>query len=43
MYLIKAGDEEIIPGDEVEDARFFDIDELPAYYARRFTDIIESI
>ncbi len=42
-YLIKAGDEEISPGDEVEDARFFDIAELPDYYARRFSDIIESI
>ena len=42
-YLIKAGDEEITPGDEVEDARFFNIAELPDYYARRFSDIIESI
>ncbi len=24
-YLVKAGDEEITPGDEVEDARFFDM------------------
>jgi ADP-ribose pyrophosphatase YjhB (NUDIX family) len=43
IYLIKAGDEDIIPGDEVEDARFFNIDKLPDYYARRFSDIIESI
>ena len=43
MYLIKAGDEEIAPGDEVEDARFFDIAELPEYYIRRHSDIIESI
>jgi len=43
IYLIKAGDEEIIPGDEVEDVRFFNIDELPDFYARRFSDIIESI
>ena len=43
IYLIKAGDEEIIPGNEVEDARFFDIDELPDFYTRRFSDVIESI
>ena len=42
-YLIKAGDEEITPGDEVEDARFFDIAELPDYFARRHSDIIELI
>ncbi len=42
-YLIKVGDEEITPGDEVEDVRFFDIAELPDYYARRFSDIIASI
>jgi len=43
VYLVKAGDEEIIPGDEVEDAGFFDIAELPEHYARRFYDVIESI
>jgi ADP-ribose pyrophosphatase YjhB (NUDIX family) len=42
-YLIKAGDEEITPGDEVEDVRFFDIAELPDYYARHHSDIIELI
>ena len=42
-YLIKAGDEEIAHGDEVEDARFFDIAELPDYYVRRHSNIIESI
>ena len=42
-YLIKVGDEEITPGDEVEDVRFFDIAELPDYYARRHSDIIELI
>ncbi|MFC2001987.1 NUDIX domain-containing protein [Chloroflexota bacterium] len=42
-YLIKAGNEDITPGDEVEDARFFDIAELPDYYIRRYSDIIESV
>ena len=42
-YLIKVGDEKITPGDEVEDVRFFDIAELPDYFARRHSDIIELI
>ena len=42
-YLIKVGDEKITPGDEVEDIRFFDIVELPDYFARRHSDIIELI
>jgi ADP-ribose pyrophosphatase YjhB (NUDIX family) len=42
-YLVKVGDEEITPGDDVEDARFFDIAELPEYYVRRHSNIIESI
>ena len=42
-YLVNAGDEEITPGDEVEDARFFDITELSDNYARYFSEIIESI
>ncbi len=42
-YLIKAGDEEIAHGDEVEDARFFDITELPDHYVRRYSNVIESI
>ncbi len=41
-YLVKVGDEEITPGDDVEDARFFDIAELSENYARRISDIIES-
>lgn len=43
MYLVKADDGEIAAGDEVEDARFFDIDELPDYYARRFGKLLEEI
>ena len=42
-YLVEAGDEEPIPGHEVEDVRFFDINELPDHFARRFKDIIEEI
>jgi ADP-ribose pyrophosphatase YjhB (NUDIX family) len=42
-YLVKAGDEEITPGDEVEDARFFGIAELSDNYARYLGEIIESI
>ena len=42
-YLVEAGDEKMIPGDEVEDIRFFDIAELPDFYVRHFSDIIESI
>ena len=43
MYLVKADDGEIAAGDEVEDARFFDIDELPDYFARRFGKLLEDI
>ena len=42
-YLVNAGDEEVTPGDEVEDARFYDIAELSDNYARYFSEIIESI
>jgi ADP-ribose pyrophosphatase YjhB (NUDIX family) len=42
-YLVKAGDEEVIPGDEVEDAAFFNISELSDNYARHFKGIIESM
>ncbi len=42
-YVVKAGDEEPVPGDEVEDVRFFDIGELPDHFIRRFKDVIEEI
>ena len=42
-YLVKAGDEEITPSDEVEDARLFGIAELPDYYVRYNSNIIKSI
>ena len=42
-YLVKAADEALAPGDEVEDARFFDIDELPDDYVARHKAIIELV
>jgi ADP-ribose pyrophosphatase YjhB (NUDIX family) len=41
-YLVKVGDEEITPGDEVEDARFFDIAELSDNYAKLTMFLISS-
>lgn len=43
IYLVRTNDEGIVPGDEVEDARFFEIDDLPDYYVRRFSKVIESV
>jgi len=43
MYLVKVDDGEIAAGDEVEEAGFFDIDELPDYFARRFGKLLEDI
>ena len=42
-YLVKVKDEGLIPGDEVEDARFFNISELPDYYVNLFRDVIAEI
>jgi len=42
-YLVKVKDGELTPGDEVEDARFFDIADLPEYYLNIFKDVIEEI
>lgn len=42
-YLVRVGDEQPIPGGDVEDARFFDIAELPEYFAKRFKQVIEEI
>ena len=43
-YLVKVNAEELTPaGDEVEDARFFDIAELPSYYVELFGDVIEEV
>ena len=42
-YLVKVKGGKLIPGDEVADARFFDIAELPDYYVNLFKDVIEEI
>ena len=43
IYLVAVNDGEPIPGNEEEDARYFNEDELPEYYAGRFGDLIEEI
>ncbi len=43
-YLVKVKDGKLAPSeDEVEDARFFDIAELPDYYVSFLKDVIEEI
>lgn len=42
-YLVKVVDDNLIPGDEVEEARFFDIEELPDYFVDFFGEVIEEI
>jgi len=42
-YLVKVGDEKPTPGDEVEDAKFVDIADLPGYYFDIYKDLIEEI
>ena len=42
-YLVKVVDDNLIPGDEVEEVKFFDIDELPGYFVDFFKEIIEEI
>jgi len=43
-YLVKVDDEKPTPGgDEVEDARFFDVAELPSYYADLFKDVVQEV
>ncbi len=42
-YLVKVNRGKLVPGDEVEDVRFFDIAELPEYYLNIFKDVIEEI
>ncbi len=42
-YLVKVNGGKLTPGEEVEDARFFDIAELPVYYVNLFKDVIEEI
>jgi len=42
-YLVKVKGGKLNPGDEVQDARFFDIAELPDYYVNILNDIIKEI
>jgi ADP-ribose pyrophosphatase YjhB (NUDIX family) len=42
-YLVKIKSGKITPGDEVENAKFFDIAELPSYYVDIYKDLIEEI
>jgi len=43
-YLVRVADEELNPGsDEVQDARFFDIADLPGYYVHHFREVIEEV
>jgi len=43
QYLVKVTDDKLIPNDEVEDARFFNIPELPSYYTNLFQTTIAEI
>jgi 8-oxo-dGTP diphosphatase len=42
-YLVKVGNEELKPGSDVDDVRFFSVAELPDYYVELFSNIIKEI
>jgi len=42
-YLVKVADEELNPGTEAEDVRFFSVEELPGYYLELFKEVIEEV
>jgi len=42
-YLVRVANEELNPGSEIQDARFFDIADLPGYYVDRFREVIEEV
>jgi len=42
-YLAKVGNEELKPGSDVEDVRFFGVGELPHYYLDLFKEVIEEV
>jgi len=42
-YLVKVRNEELNPGTEAEDAKFFSVDELPGYYLELFKDVIDEV
>jgi len=43
QYLVKVGDEELIPGHEVEDVKYFDVADLPGQYVDFCREIIEEV
>jgi len=42
-YLVKVGNEELKPGSDEEDVRFFSVGELPDYYVDLFREVIEEV
>ena len=42
-YLVRVSGGELSPGEEVEDARFFDVSELPEHYVALFRDVIREV
>jgi len=42
-YLVKVKEGKLTPGEEVQDARFFDISELPEYYVNIHKETIKAI
>jgi len=42
-YLVRVANEELNPGSEVQDVRFFDIVDLPSYYVHRFREVIGEV
>ena len=43
VYLVEVEKGSSIAGDEVEQVKFFEIDQLPDYYVNRFRKTIEGI
>jgi len=42
-YLVRVKEEKLTPGEEVQDARFFDVSELPDYYRYIHREIIKEV
>jgi ADP-ribose pyrophosphatase YjhB (NUDIX family) len=42
-YLVIVGDEEPVPGEEVEGVKYFEVGELPEHYVARLGEVIEEI